>query len=452
MESRFGQDFSRVRVHTDTRAAVSAKAIDARAYAVGRDIVFGTAEFAPQHPHGRHLLAHELAHVVQHGRTGQPSHLFRQQAPTSVTPAVSGVSGNEELNAELETLLTQVTARTEQNLQLRQQLDALSASSSQERDTLSRTLDAGRSELIALLQRRIVLLNRAMVGLDLEISPDAMMSSVDESVARRVFLHRTRYLRQLKEHQDQLKPLLRWQARQQIAAIDAQMAQIDAELALLPPVSDPGNPEAGLLAVRRAELVQQRKALVQSLSSGALEYKQFDPRWGALRYGTSKKCTSVKEAGCGPTSLAILLNYLYAEDPETLAPGSIEFVTPAETVPYAATHGRVCNQGTSGETMVTQVSTQWPGFRGKSVTLAQATSELRNGNLVIFLCKSCTGKNDSGGKKSYEGHFMVLKGVDDAGKTFNVLDPGANEVADIETISKTELSKHSGGFWIVEKK
>jgi hypothetical protein len=65
MEARFGHDFSRVRVHTDAEAAASARAVNARAYTVGRDVVFGNGRYAPQTSAGRHLLAHELAHVVQ---------------------------------------------------------------------------------------------------------------------------------------------------------------------------------------------------------------------------------------------------------------------------------------------------------------------------------------------------------------------------------------------------
>ena len=65
MESRFEQDFSRVRVHTDTRAAESARAVNALAYTVGRDLVFEAGRYAPQTNPGRELLAHELTHVVQ---------------------------------------------------------------------------------------------------------------------------------------------------------------------------------------------------------------------------------------------------------------------------------------------------------------------------------------------------------------------------------------------------
>ncbi len=77
MEPRFGHDFSRVRVHTDTAANASARAVNARAYTVGHDIVFGTGQFAPASAEGTKLIAHELAHVVQQreGATAMPESL-----------------------------------------------------------------------------------------------------------------------------------------------------------------------------------------------------------------------------------------------------------------------------------------------------------------------------------------------------------------------------------------
>ncbi|WHZ21130.1 MAG: hypothetical protein OJF47_000242 [Nitrospira sp.] len=65
MESRFGCDFSRVRVHTDAKAAESARRVEASAYTVGNDVVFGAEKYAPGTSAGRRLLGHELAHVVQ---------------------------------------------------------------------------------------------------------------------------------------------------------------------------------------------------------------------------------------------------------------------------------------------------------------------------------------------------------------------------------------------------
>lgn len=69
MEPVFGEDFGGVRVHTDARAAGSAGAVGARAYTVGSHVVFASGQYAPGTGGGRHLLAHELAHVVQQRRS-----------------------------------------------------------------------------------------------------------------------------------------------------------------------------------------------------------------------------------------------------------------------------------------------------------------------------------------------------------------------------------------------
>lgn len=83
MEPRFGYDFSEVRVHTNSQATQSARMVNALAYTVGRDIVFGPGQYAPHTEEGRKLLAHELAHVVQ------------QDSPTQAGPGLKiGDSGS----------------------------------------------------------------------------------------------------------------------------------------------------------------------------------------------------------------------------------------------------------------------------------------------------------------------------------------------------------------------
>jgi hypothetical protein len=64
-EPRFGHDFSKVRVHTDGRAAESARFVDALAYTVGKHLVFGAGHYSPSTLAGGRLLAHELTHIVQ---------------------------------------------------------------------------------------------------------------------------------------------------------------------------------------------------------------------------------------------------------------------------------------------------------------------------------------------------------------------------------------------------
>lgn len=67
MESRFAADFSQVRVHSDPKAADSARAVNASAYTVGAHIAFASSRYAPTTTTGRRLIAHELAHTIQQG-------------------------------------------------------------------------------------------------------------------------------------------------------------------------------------------------------------------------------------------------------------------------------------------------------------------------------------------------------------------------------------------------
>jgi hypothetical protein len=84
---RFGCDFSRVRVHTDVKAAESAGALNAQAYTVGSDIVFGSNFYSPHTRYGQYLLAHELSHVVQQSAATQANGWVQRQVDK---PSVSG--------------------------------------------------------------------------------------------------------------------------------------------------------------------------------------------------------------------------------------------------------------------------------------------------------------------------------------------------------------------------
>ena len=85
--SRFQHDFKHVRIHDDDRAAASARAVDAKAYTVGRDIVFDKGAYDPRSQRGQRLLAHELTHVVQQGevRPAAPR-IQRQVVPSTDRP------------------------------------------------------------------------------------------------------------------------------------------------------------------------------------------------------------------------------------------------------------------------------------------------------------------------------------------------------------------------------
>ena len=86
MESRFGQDFSGVRVHHGDYAAQMSRELNAQAFTTGRDIYFSSGKYAPESSEGKRLLAHELTHVVQQGASGsairKKTDPFIQRAPT----------------------------------------------------------------------------------------------------------------------------------------------------------------------------------------------------------------------------------------------------------------------------------------------------------------------------------------------------------------------------------
>ena len=84
-EPRFGHDFGQVRVHTDARAAETTRAVNARAFTVGRDIVFGSGQYAPATGSGKRLLAHELTHVVQQraARRDTATGVIQRQEPAT---------------------------------------------------------------------------------------------------------------------------------------------------------------------------------------------------------------------------------------------------------------------------------------------------------------------------------------------------------------------------------
>jgi hypothetical protein len=113
MEAHLGHDLSDVRVHTGGRASESAKSVQAQAYTVGNDVVFGGDNYSPGTSTGKRMLAHELTHVVQQ-RSGpvdgkpasggvsisDPSDRFEQAAEHSADRVMSGgTAGGETAGA-----------------------------------------------------------------------------------------------------------------------------------------------------------------------------------------------------------------------------------------------------------------------------------------------------------------------------------------------------------------
>lgn len=87
METRFGRDFSAVRIHTDKEASEISSDIEAKAFTVGNDIFFGNGRFDANSDEGKRLLAHELTHVVQQQKTAEVEEDEQQHISRSETKA-----------------------------------------------------------------------------------------------------------------------------------------------------------------------------------------------------------------------------------------------------------------------------------------------------------------------------------------------------------------------------
>jgi hypothetical protein len=120
MEPRFGHDFSGVRVHKDEKAAESARSVNALAFTVGQDIVFGGGQLQTQTEVGQKLLAHELTHTIQQGAT-RPLHpaMLEMTAPGGATEREAEVAANSVMRGH------QFTSTRRESLGLARQATSL---------------------------------------------------------------------------------------------------------------------------------------------------------------------------------------------------------------------------------------------------------------------------------------------------------------------------------------
>jgi hypothetical protein len=117
MEPRFGHDFTKVRVHTDGRAAESARSVSALAYTVGSHVVFAPGQYQPVTATGQRLLAHELAHVAQQ------STRLREAGAAQGMPGILGVGDSRdpaerEADALADLVLSQKAAEEHMEMRL----------------------------------------------------------------------------------------------------------------------------------------------------------------------------------------------------------------------------------------------------------------------------------------------------------------------------------------------
>jgi len=101
-EPRFGCDLSEVRVHTDSRSACAANALNALAFTSGHDIFFGTGEYKPDRTSGKKLLAHELTHAIQQRHSVGNALMFKRNAEEPKITFKLGMKVTEHPDGRLE--------------------------------------------------------------------------------------------------------------------------------------------------------------------------------------------------------------------------------------------------------------------------------------------------------------------------------------------------------------
>jgi len=111
MESRFGHDFSKVRIHTGEMAARSANSVNANAYTIGEHIVFEQGQYQPHTSEGRRLLAHELTHVVQQSNNNNTA---SRSAASTASLVISKISSSEKISRQKSPTVAPVVGLEEQ--------------------------------------------------------------------------------------------------------------------------------------------------------------------------------------------------------------------------------------------------------------------------------------------------------------------------------------------------
>lgn len=366
----------------------------------------------------------------------------------------------------------QVEQLREQNLLLREERDALSPEDAAQQAGLESSLTQGRMQMIGLLQQRLSALDAEMAALRVRATVTAMApgGGGDAQALQDQILSGERAADQ--QHLDRH---VRWPTRQEIEALNAQISALDAQIEAL----GGDEPEVQRLREDRDGLRSRRRELVEGMNddvvrftqgSGApwarAEYRSFDEHTGAPEECGGDQRT-MAYAGCGPTSLAMILNHLAREDPEGIrseyldrstpeehldTSGEERAVTPWQTRDYAeSTPGaRVCGHGTQSEAF-DDVATGWPGYQGRTVSSGDVREELQRGHLLVFHSDGIDREErEAEGEQGYGGHYMVLTGISEDGNTVFVLDPGSHNIRELS------LSKVRGAdrrrFWVIESR
>jgi hypothetical protein len=133
--SVMGQDFTHVKVHTDSNADALSRQVGAKAFTTGSDVFFRAGAYNPASSDGQHLISHELTHVVQQG---------------AVTPAVQGKmtvnDPNDQFEAEADSVADRVMSQPEET--------AVQREEAPEEELMAKRDDIQRQEEEELMAKR----------------------------------------------------------------------------------------------------------------------------------------------------------------------------------------------------------------------------------------------------------------------------------------------------------
>lgn len=169
-------------------------------------------------------------------------------------------------------------------------------------------------------------------------------------------------------------------------------------------------------------------------SREVIYYNQLDERWANTMYGTS---STIGEAGCGPTAMAIVISTLTGEAHD-----------PVELSEWSVANGHRCEGNGSYHSLIPSAAEAY-GLAWESVPAddPQAMVDvLSKGKLVVAIM--------SEGHFTRSGHFIVLRGVTAEGKIL-VADPASQKRSEQEwdlSIILDEARKGAaagGPFWAI---
>ncbi|MDJ1183704.1 DUF4157 domain-containing protein [Roseofilum casamattae] len=171
MEDRFGNDFSQVRIHTDSTAVQLSQDLQAKAFTHGRDIYFNSGYYNPSSNSGKHLLAHELTHTIQQKgaqlkpKTIQPktakSNKISPVKKTQLMPADNAIKANVTRKP-----LARRIQRTEEKSGIDVNLKPLAAPIQRKAEIQSNEIDVTRKPLGMKVQRQ-----EQQNGVDINLKP-----------------------------------------------------------------------------------------------------------------------------------------------------------------------------------------------------------------------------------------------------------------------------------------